>query len=91
MSRFGKAVKKPIPIDWFRHTYLDTVALHEWVDSFGEKANDHFIWTLDNKLQVKTLEGHSYDVPEGYIIIRGTRGEYYPIDSKIFEETYNVL
>jgi len=40
-------------------------------------------------LQVNTLEGTSYEVPNGYIIIRGIEGEYYPCEAKIFDKTHN--
>lgn len=84
---FGKATKKPIPIDYMEYRgIIDDV--RKWVFSLGDKFNDHFIID-DGKLKVRTLEGTSYDVPNPYIILRGVQKEYYPCDPKIFEETYD--
>ena len=61
--------------------------LNSWVSSFGDYVTDHF--EADSKtfqLRVKTLEGTSYDVPKGYMVIRGVEGEYYPCEPKIFEK-----
>lgn len=92
MKNFGKAIKKPIPIDWFKFEKLTTSnvkKLGNWVMSFGDIENPFII--EDNTLKVKTLEGTSYNVPDGYILIRGVQGEYYPCDSDIFYQTYNVI
>jgi len=39
------------------------------------------------RLRVKTLEGH-LDAQPGDYIVRGVRGEFYPVRADIFEETY---
>ena len=36
------------------------------------------------------LEGTSYDLPDGYIIVRGVEGEFYPCEPNIFEKTYDI-
>jgi hypothetical protein len=85
-----RAQKKPVIIDY--HIFdgnIDNVA--EFAKSFKEKFNDHFTFKEGKEgleLYVKTLEGTSYNVPKGYVIIRGVKGEYYPCDPAIFEETY---
>lgn len=85
----GKATKKPAEINWFEWKKDRGAELMNWCHNNGERFWDNF--ELDNEfvLKVKTLEGTSYDVPEGYIIIRGVKGEYYPCEPKIFNETYN--
>ncbi len=92
---YGRATKKPVLIDWFIWEG-DDFYLGEWLESFNQKYLDHFVSTTNDdtsklNLFVKTLEGTSYNVPEGYIIIRGVEGEYYPCEPKIFEKTYNVM
>ena len=90
-----KATKKPIEIDYFiwRQNDFD---LDQWVQSFGQRYQDHFIstgkgeHTTEIDLYVKTKEGSSYKVPTEYIIIRGIEGEYYPCDPDIFENTYDI-
>lgn len=92
MINSGKAIKKPIEIDWFEWNG-DIKALEEWHVSFGtiiEGAIDFIFDVTDKTLKVNTLEGHSYDVPLGYIIIKGVEGEYYPCDPKIFNKTYII-
>lgn len=88
----GRATKKPVEINWFKWKNYSESRIHEleaWIESLGENFKD-VIEFRGSAMLVKTLEGSSYDVPDGYIIIRGVKGEYYPIDSKIFSETYNI-
>ena len=92
---YGTATKKPVLIDWFLWEG-DDFYLEEWVKSFDQKYLDYFVSTTNSEtnilnLFVKTLEGSSYNVPEGYMIIRGVEGEYYPCEPKIFEKTYNIM
>lgn len=91
-EEFGKAVKKPIVINWFKYE-ANPFNMEKWINSFGDIVNDHFIFEDNNiyKMKVKTLEGSSYDVPVNYIIIRGIKGEYYPCDPKIFQESYDIV
>lgn len=43
------------------------------------------------KVEINTLEGSSYDLPLGYIVIKGVQGEYYPCELDIFNRTYDIL
>lgn len=93
--RIGKATKKPVEIDYFGWEGRNDFQLEQWVKSFGQKYLDYFISTENEdtgelNLYVKTLEGTSYIVPKGYTIIRGVKGEYYPCETIIFLETYNI-
>lgn len=87
--KYGTATKKPVLIDWFLWEG-GILSLKNWCKTFGDNWLELFI-TAERTLKVKTLEGSSYNVPEGYIIIRGVEGEYYPCEPKIFEKTYNVM
>ncbi len=89
----GKATKKPVEIDWFK--WEDNLELlKEWLRKFGDSIEHTFevaLYRCPNcppMIKVKTLEGASYKVPKGYIIIRGVKGEYYPCEPGIFGETY---
>jgi len=93
MIKQGKAKKKPVTIDWFEwDNNIDS--LKNWVNRFNDDINDEFeiisyrCINCPHKIKVKTLEGSSYEVPRGYIIIRGIKGEYYPCEPKIFDLTY---
>ena len=87
----GKATKKPVEIDFYVWD-AQVLFLDEWVESFGDKMLDNFIFNSkeDHSIEVKTLEGTSYSVPLGHIIIRGVEGEYYPCEPNIFNKTYNI-
>lgn len=89
----GKAVKKPIPIN-FLVWDGNSDSLQFWMDKFNQKIDEHFILQMmdeEDELKVKTLEGSSYVVPTGYIIIRGIKGEYYPCEPQIFKESYDIV
>ncbi len=89
----GKATKLPVEIDYLvwegteRH-------LEQWHGALEKKSKpftDDFAITELEGLKVKTLEGNSYSVPIGYIIIRGIDGEYYPCEPTIFRKTYSTF
>lgn len=42
------------------------------------------------ELYIRTLEG-DHKARIGDYVIKGVRGEYYPCEKSIFEETYNIL
>lgn len=90
---YGKATKKPVKIDWFEWDYKNNNSLGLLEDWMGKNDFEKFTKYLPGgrDLQVLTLEGHSYKIPNGYIIIRGIEGEYYPCDPEIFKKTYNKL
>ena len=86
-----KASKKPVVIDYHIYEGVKT-SVKEWVSSFNEKFEDHFINKSLETLSVKTLEGTSYDLIAGRdVIIRGIKGEYYPCRKDIFYDTHNLL
>lgn len=93
----GKATKKPFEINWFKYKDENLEELDDWVESFNDSLRLNFEinkvnmdGSIDTFLKVKTLEGTSYTVPNGYYIIRGVEGEYYLCEPKIFEKTYNI-
>lgn len=88
----GKATKKPVEVDYFQWWGESSrKLLDEWCKSFNDVTEEHFLYNAQEKtLKVMTLEGSSYDVPLGYIIIRGVKGEYYPCELNIFLMTYNI-
>lgn len=90
-----KAQKKPVIIDCILYTgnIQDVI---NFVESFGQKFeehfNCHFYSASFGELSVKTLEGSSYDlIANKHVIIRGVRGEFYPCELSIFNETYDIL
>jgi hypothetical protein len=87
----GEARKKPVVIQFFEWEG-DVMSFAEWMMSYDDVPADHSHYDVGSKaLTVKTLEGSSYDVPLGYMIIRGIKGEYYPCESEIFLATYEII
>jgi hypothetical protein len=88
-----KARKKPVEINY--HIWDgDYIELVNWLGNMDDLIKDHFIVSqlgFENEIWVRTLEGDSYKVPHGYVIIRGVEGEYYPCDPIIFDKTYDKI
>jgi len=89
----GKATKLPVEIDYLiwdgteRH-------LEQWHGALEQKSKhftEDFALTELEGLKVITMEGHSYPVPIGYVIVRGVAGEYYPCDPEVFRKTYSTF
>lgn len=90
----GKAVKKPIPIDWFKFEIGNWREILEWIGSFGKDPEQAIEITGHDENQtfrILTLEGASYNLPDGYIVIRGIKGEFYPCDPEVFDESYAIM
>lgn len=80
------AVKRPIQVtalQWNGDNYADVGA---WM---GPDAS-HVTSLLDGHLRIHTLEG-TMTVNPGDWIVRGTKGEYYPVRGDIFRDTYDVV
>ncbi len=86
----GQATKKPIPIDWFKNDSSSNAGLLSWIKSFGQNPDEILVYK-EGVLHIGTMEGHSYAVPDGYIIIRGIKGEYYPCDPEVFDSSYDII
>ena len=96
----GIAKKRPVDIHFFKWDNCRLNKLFEWIRGFGEKPESHIqahtyqapgSGELLHKISVNILEGGSYEVPSGYIIIRGVQGEYYPCEPNIFNKTYEII
>lgn len=73
-------VKKPVVVEALHFTGLN----HEEVGEFvGKKAE-----VIKKKLFIKTLEGLMECAP-GCFIVRGVKGEFYPVQLQIFLATYD--
>ena len=89
----GTATKRPVVIHYFRwqgHSESHMHDLEAWITAFKDKFED-VIDLSQGAPRVLTLEGISYELPKGYVIIRGVAGEYYPCEPKIFNDTYDFV
>jgi hypothetical protein len=85
----GQAIKKPVTINWFLWQG-DLGELEDWhTELTGKPIEDNFLFN-ENGLRVKTLEGHSYEVPNNYVIIMGTANEFYPHEYELFKQNYSI-
>lgn len=77
--------KKPIPIEGRQYTGDNFLELQDW-------SNGHVQRSIydDDGVFVYSLEGPMW-FNEGDYIIKGVRGEFYPCQKDIFEETYEKV
>lgn len=89
-----KAIRKPKEIDFylFKETTKDIQALHEWMESFGDKFNDHF--TVGDMFDLyidDASNGTSDIVTKNDVIIRGEYNNYFVLPVKDFNKSFVVL
>lgn len=78
-----KYVKKPIAVEAWKISQFDS-DVPTWVT---EALESNTVWFDDSVLSVRTLEGVMTSESGNYLI-QGVRGELYPCECEIFEETY---
>lgn len=85
--------KKPVVIEAFRWTGgKDQTEDPAWMCQalLDGKARFEHVGTLEVSLLIETLEG-THRANRGDWIIRGIKGELYPIKDSIFRETYDPV
>lgn len=82
-----RAVKRPVQVAALQWTGDNYAEVWKWMTPDGAS---HFAPIFDNRLTIHTLEG-TMAVNPGDWIVRGVKGEYYPVRDDIFRETYDVV
>lgn len=77
--------KKPIPIEARQYTGDNFLELQDWSHDLAALSDYN-----EDAVCVHTLEGPMW-FNEGDYIIKGVRGEFYPCQKDIFEETYEKV
>lgn len=77
--------KKPVIIDAVQWTGNNIEELKEFMN-----AASHEYDSINNSLNIKTLEGTMHAEVDDYII-KGVKGEFYPCKPDIFEATYEAI
>lgn len=77
--------KKPIPLEARQYTGDNFLELQDWSDDHVALSDYN-----DDAICVYTLDGPMW-FDEGDYIIKGVRGEFYPCQKDIFEETYEKV
>ena len=81
--------KKPIEVEAVQ--YLREENIMQAQDFFGKENGKILLYDDEtNDYFIHTLEGDMH-LTKGDWIIRGVKGEYYPIKSDIFEATYEPV
>ncbi|HDA2620725.1 TPA: hypothetical protein SJG61_002093 [Staphylococcus aureus] len=76
-----KARKKPVEIEFIKYTGDNQQEIYDWSNG---KACD-----VINRLDGSTYFG--VNTLEGFLIVKGVEGEFYPVDPNIFKKTYEVI
>lgn len=77
--------KKPVVIEARQYTGLNGTELLGWIG--GSELEENF---FGDYIEIKTLEG-TMRADKGDWIIKGVKGEFYPIKDEIFRETYEAV
>lgn len=81
----GKAVKKPIAIDYYHWTGQPPTHWPDWM-----RHNLGVRYEVSN-LQIDVDTGGAVRCNKGDVVIRGAKGEIYPCKLATFEDTYDPV
>lgn len=85
-----KAKKKPVVIEAILWDGTNIASIKSF--AVHPSINIIKVWKLDGQLAVwNTLEVQWINCPVGHFIIKGIKGEFYPCEPKVFEQTYEIL
>jgi len=88
MLKIKRYIKKPIPVEAVLLTEENLRAVKTWIEENGGEA---IIPTSAKSLSILTKEGYLKAFPNKHYIVRGTFGEFYPVEKEIFEATYEEV
>jgi hypothetical protein len=90
--------KKPVVIEAYQFTHkmiedklFDNIPLPEGIRITQSSYNPKNRTIQNYVVRVNTLEGEAYKIQEGDWIIKGVKGEFYPVKPNIFEATYEPV
>lgn len=81
------AKKKPVEVEVVQ--FLDSES-GNYISRWAEGKIKYLIKDNKKVLSIETLEG-VLDAQIGDYIIKGVKGEFYPVEKSIFEETYDIV
>ena len=79
------AKKKPVEVEVIQYKGINS--LTEIIVWCGSKAKYR---RVKQQLFIETLEG-TLEAKLGDYIVKGVKGEFYPVEKSIFEETYDIV
>ena len=92
MVEIKRYIKKPVEVEAVLLTEDNFVDVYDWVENEG--TNCEPFTTGQGKggnegLIISTMEGNNMVAyPNKHYIVKGVRGEFYPVEKDIFEDTY---
>lgn len=90
MSKPKWYVQQPVEVEAFKlNGYGDFARAKEWVNENGGKAHQFVAADGRDCLAIFTIEGNIADVYDGWYLVRGIAGEFYPCRADIFEGTHS--
>ena len=81
-----KYIKKPVPVEAVLVTDENCKDVMKWFEDNGTEC-----FYRDGYLYIKTLEDYVRGKVGECHVVRGVRGEFYPVEKNIFEETYKPV
>ncbi len=91
MIKPKKFVKKPIPVEAVFLTRENLKSVERWIIDSAGLINSCMADEERGLLIITTLEGTLEARCGEHYIVRGARGEFYPVEKEIFEETYREM
>lgn len=91
--------KRPITVNAYQITNddIDKIKANKfgyvesWPKWFRVAVREKVIYENVNGVHIMTLEGSSYTITEGYWIIRGEKGELWPVRDDVFHDEYEQI
>lgn len=87
MSEARRYVKRPVECEALKiNGFGDFHRAEKWITENGGKAQ-----ALTDRVTIITIDGNIADVFEGWYVVRGITGEFYPCRADIFEASHQAL
>ena len=84
-------IKKPIPIKAIKLTDDTWDLVEKWLHDEGVYCDNDDRWCPSGEaFYIPTMEG-DMKLTKGNYLVQGIRGEFYPCDAEIFEESYGEI
>lgn len=91
MSTVNKYRQRPVEIDaMLMSGYGDFIRARDWINDNGGTAYAMSDGKTD-KVTIITIDGNIADVFEGWYVVRGVGGEFYPCRGDIFEASHEAV
>ena len=91
MLKIKRYIKKPIPVEAVLLTKENLKEVRDWIRKETGKRENAAVKEEIGLLIFRTLEGVQRAYAGKHYIVKGVKGEFYPVEKEIFEETYEEV